>query len=61
MGDEDVQLPLQKRFEYEALRRTVQQAQDIEALRKETLKVIDNMEAQQSLVMQMLRRRWLGG
>jgi hypothetical protein len=55
-----VELSLQKKFEYETLRRVVRQAKDAEALRRESLKLIDFMEAQQLQVMRMLQQKWLG-
>lgn len=60
-GDDAHELPLQKRFEYEALRRAIQQAEDIRTLRTQALNVIDVMEAQQMTVMKMLRQGWLNG
>jgi hypothetical protein len=55
-----VELSLQKKFEYETLRRVVRQAKDAEMLRRESLKLIDFMEAQQLQVMRMLQQKWLG-
>lgn len=54
------ELSLQKQFEYEALRRAVRLAGDMETLRARALEVVDAMEAQQAQVMRMLRQGWLG-
>lgn len=58
--DSKALLPLQKRFEYEALRRAVKQAGDMQTLRERCLEVIDVMERQQVMTMEMLRKGWLG-
>lgn len=52
------ELPLQARFKFEAMRREVRSAADMEALKKAALAAIDFMEAQQITVEQMLRQRW---
>ena len=60
-AEEQAGLSLQKKFFYEAMRRTVQQTQDVEGLRRECLKIIDYMEGQQQVVNRMLKQQWLGG
>lgn len=52
------ELPLQARFKFEAMRREVRSASDIEAIKKAALAASDFMEAQQITVEQMLRQRW---
>lgn len=56
---DNMELPLQKRFQYEAMRRSVQEAEDAKALKTQALKLIDYMEAQQVTVMKMLQTQWL--
>lgn len=54
------QLSLQKRFFFEAMRRSVRETRDLEGLRRESLKLIDYMEGQQKVVNSMLKQKWLG-
>jgi len=53
------ELPLQKKLQYEMMRREIQQAKSIEMLRTAALNAVDFMEAQQRTVNEMVRQSWL--
>lgn len=55
----EMPLSLQSAFTFESMRRSIKGAEDLEALRKVALSVVDHMETQQRTVNQMLRQQWL--